>query len=149
MPLVKCNECGHMVSDKAAFCPNCGNPSFLPIKVIPIHINAGSFIDVCLKEKQNSNETIIPLASDNSAKVETTKKYIVTCKYRYLATSDNPITHYHRSDWTYAIGKCEFCIPYNANKVNISFTGEYYTWEDSDSAGTGKAYRIIGKVDFL
>ena len=26
MPLIKCPECGHEVSDKAFSCPNCGNP---------------------------------------------------------------------------------------------------------------------------
>lgn len=26
MALIKCSECGHMVSDKAESCPNCGNP---------------------------------------------------------------------------------------------------------------------------
>lgn len=26
MALIKCNECGHEVSDKASVCPNCGNP---------------------------------------------------------------------------------------------------------------------------
>lgn len=26
MALIKCSECGHMVSDKAAKCPKCGNP---------------------------------------------------------------------------------------------------------------------------
>ena len=26
MALIKCNECGHEVSDKASVCPNCGCP---------------------------------------------------------------------------------------------------------------------------
>lgn len=26
MALIKCTECGHMVSDKASMCPNCGCP---------------------------------------------------------------------------------------------------------------------------
>lgn len=26
MALIECSECGHQVSDKANFCPNCGNP---------------------------------------------------------------------------------------------------------------------------
>ena len=26
MALIKCNECGHEVSDKASACPNCGCP---------------------------------------------------------------------------------------------------------------------------
>ena len=26
MALIKCSECGQMVSDKATKCPNCGNP---------------------------------------------------------------------------------------------------------------------------
>lgn len=30
MSLIKCSECGHQVSDKAAACPNCGNPMAIP-----------------------------------------------------------------------------------------------------------------------
>ena len=26
MALIKCNECGKEISDKAKVCPNCGNP---------------------------------------------------------------------------------------------------------------------------
>ena len=26
MALIECSECGHMVSDKAIVCPECGNP---------------------------------------------------------------------------------------------------------------------------
>ena len=26
MALIKCSKCGHVVSDKASFCPNCGCP---------------------------------------------------------------------------------------------------------------------------
>lgn len=28
MALIKCNECGGQVSDRASFCPSCGNPDF-------------------------------------------------------------------------------------------------------------------------
>ena len=27
MALIKCNECGHMISDKATKCPKCGCPT--------------------------------------------------------------------------------------------------------------------------
>lgn len=34
--LIKCSECGHDVSDKAASCPNCGAPIEAPIMQTPI-----------------------------------------------------------------------------------------------------------------
>ncbi|MFQ9295063.1 MAG: double zinc ribbon domain-containing protein [Bacteroides fragilis] len=32
MALIKCSECGNMVSDKAISCPKCGAPVVIPLK---------------------------------------------------------------------------------------------------------------------
>ena len=32
MALIKCNNCGHVMSDRADFCPNCGCPKEFSIK---------------------------------------------------------------------------------------------------------------------
>ena len=40
MALIKCNECGHEVSDKASACPNCG----CPIEKVPVCKECGQQI---------------------------------------------------------------------------------------------------------
>ena len=32
MSLIKCNSCGHVMSDRADFCPHCGCPKELSVK---------------------------------------------------------------------------------------------------------------------
>ena len=36
MALIKCDECGRDVSDKAESCPNCGNPIACPFYLLTI-----------------------------------------------------------------------------------------------------------------
>jgi hypothetical protein len=40
MALIKCDECGRDVSDKASSCPNCGNPISTPDFILNIPANA-------------------------------------------------------------------------------------------------------------
>lgn len=50
MALIKCNECGHTISDKAESCPNCGYPVRLLMeqqqekteKSVKTHFTAGT-----------------------------------------------------------------------------------------------------------
>lgn len=40
MALIKCSECNNEVSDKAAFCPKCGNPINIS-KTVKVHFPTG------------------------------------------------------------------------------------------------------------
>jgi len=68
MALIKCNECGHMVSDKATTCPNCGYP-------LHPHEEIGS--------NNNFNEGVTKVAEQHSQpkgkkKKKQTRKRIIT-----------------------------------------------------------------------
>lgn len=60
MALIKCNECGQMVSDKASNCPQCGAPIDHPIKCEECGETVPSLSVSCPKcgapIKKNSNE---------------------------------------------------------------------------------------------
>jgi len=44
MALIKCSDCGNMVSEIARFCPNCGNP-----EIEEEHIEEASMLEIIIK----------------------------------------------------------------------------------------------------
>ena len=76
MALIKCNECGHTISDKAESCPNCGYPVRLLMeqqqekteKSVKTHFTAGT------EKKETVNENLQPLKNtvSNNTQIITT-----------------------------------------------------------------------------
>ena len=54
MALIKCNECGHMISDKATKCPKCGCPT--KVEMIRHQENVARDMPVCDEEESRTNE---------------------------------------------------------------------------------------------
>ena len=54
MALIKCNECGHMISDKATKCPKCGCPT--KVEMIRHQENVARDMPVCDEEESHTNK---------------------------------------------------------------------------------------------
>lgn len=74
MALIKCNECGHEVSDKASACPNCG----CPIEKTLLCDECGQAIPEGVNECPNCGCPI----QNSDEEVESSKK---TKKWQWLA----------------------------------------------------------------
>ena len=54
MALIKCNECGHMISDKATKCPKCGCPT--KVEMVRHQENVARDMPVCDEEESHTNK---------------------------------------------------------------------------------------------
>lgn len=95
MALIKCSECGYMISDKAVRCPQCGAPVEVKIQCTECgEFISGNFVDCpncgCPlkndKEKDVSKE-LINHTTVSSTKKEASENYLLICVKKYAKFS--------------------------------------------------------------
>lgn len=125
MAMIKCSECGKEVSDKAAVCPNCGNPiAAAPAPAAAVPANTAE------KPKKKKKGLLIMFIVTIALWifVAVFQKYVDSSYQKYLVYGKSGATEAYKE-----IDNYEYVTP-DGDKVLGTYTGD---WENNQPNGKG------------